>query len=590
MESKTNISVKNTLGQRVTSNMQLGDSNGFASGDILDANATVKVIKDSVAEIVGTAPEDLDTIAEVAEKIQDLDIDTKTLPTGHTAATIGNAVVFENDVKIEGGQLEVDGDVFVENGDFTVDATSFEINGGKSSIAGGDLQLQISGGTNGTRVYGPVTLDNRIDYAGNLVSTIYIDESNNKVTITGDIACGMSNGEPKRKQEPDSNMLILDLKDPKKNVISWIRLNTKVYQCYYNGHDDILWCDPRTDKDNDRITTVIQDHPQLRFVGSFIKLPQFWYRCTRDAKTRIVRLDFTHDYSIIDSSWNEWDGNQFIGRYLASSETMESVATESGVNPIFFGSYKDAQDAATNIGKGFSVLTYNMHKILEILFYATYGVADSSNVLASGDPAYMLEFPYKTKYILFNDWLDYSKDLMDRIGVNSFMGVVSHVTEEGEFICGIHSPSAEMQGNDCSVWITEGIDGGRYFEISHNAVGGIVTSKAWNKYADVLPIQSSGDIKNDAGYATIFPIAGGDGTAGWETIGNLGMCTSDTPDCYARLCYCGAWVDLDHSNAFDLYSTENVRSKTDEAIAAAINDLNIKITQLELRVDNLTNS
>lgn len=46
MKRKTNISVQDNLGTRVKSNMIVGEKhNGYLSGDILDANAIIDVIK-----------------------------------------------------------------------------------------------------------------------------------------------------------------------------------------------------------------------------------------------------------------------------------------------------------------------------------------------------------------------------------------------------------------------------------------------------------------------------------------------------------------------------------------------------------------
>lgn len=42
MKRKTNISVRDNLGARITADMIVGkDNNGYRSGDILDANAVV---------------------------------------------------------------------------------------------------------------------------------------------------------------------------------------------------------------------------------------------------------------------------------------------------------------------------------------------------------------------------------------------------------------------------------------------------------------------------------------------------------------------------------------------------------------------
>lgn len=65
--------------------MVVGDTaNGFIRGDLMDANAIVELVNNSgvnvdqdaiekaVADIIGTAPENLDTIEEVAETLIDM--------------------------------------------------------------------------------------------------------------------------------------------------------------------------------------------------------------------------------------------------------------------------------------------------------------------------------------------------------------------------------------------------------------------------------------------------------------------------------------------------------------------------------------
>lgn len=48
MKRKTNISVKNAQGYYVTAYMEVGPDSGYTSGDILDANATVQLIGQSL--------------------------------------------------------------------------------------------------------------------------------------------------------------------------------------------------------------------------------------------------------------------------------------------------------------------------------------------------------------------------------------------------------------------------------------------------------------------------------------------------------------------------------------------------------------
>ena len=68
MKRKTNISVQDNRGIRVTSNMIVGQKDeGFSSGDLLDANATLETVNQKIADLVNLAPETLDTLGEIDE-------------------------------------------------------------------------------------------------------------------------------------------------------------------------------------------------------------------------------------------------------------------------------------------------------------------------------------------------------------------------------------------------------------------------------------------------------------------------------------------------------------------------------------------
>lgn len=67
-KNKTNISVIDNTGLRRNSNVIVGKtSNGYTSGDILDANAIKDVVNEAVATVVDSAPEALDTLKEIAD-------------------------------------------------------------------------------------------------------------------------------------------------------------------------------------------------------------------------------------------------------------------------------------------------------------------------------------------------------------------------------------------------------------------------------------------------------------------------------------------------------------------------------------------
>lgn len=72
MKNKTNISVKNILGQKVTPSIELGHSEGYVSGDLLDANATLALIKQKIDEVINGASSAADTLKEIEDIIYQL--------------------------------------------------------------------------------------------------------------------------------------------------------------------------------------------------------------------------------------------------------------------------------------------------------------------------------------------------------------------------------------------------------------------------------------------------------------------------------------------------------------------------------------
>ena len=97
----------------------VGDvSNGFIRGDLMDANAIVDLvnsgdaidqdaIKQAVAEVIGTAPENLDTLGEVAETLTDMQDATKQGSLAYKIAAI-NAQLDETSPSSTIGKIKTD--------------------------------------------------------------------------------------------------------------------------------------------------------------------------------------------------------------------------------------------------------------------------------------------------------------------------------------------------------------------------------------------------------------------------------------------------------------------------------------------------
>ena len=176
--------------------------------------------------------------------------------------------------------------------------------------------------------------------------------------------------------------------------IEWLRNNSKLYVGKY-------------DQDLKTMLVMSLDAAEDNYDGwnsdddknQYMKLPKFWYKCV-DTEVG-CDISFTHDESLVDDSWNLWDGNTFIGCYKAglagdgdnvdtftqngSHTTTDVVFTSHyGSKPSTWFSWNDARTITRNMGDGFSMVTYDAHKIMEILFYAYYREVDSQLICGTG--------------------------------------------------------------------------------------------------------------------------------------------------------------------------------------------------------------
>ena len=88
MKNKTNVSVKDIRGVRITPYMELGENHGHVSGDLLDANATTALVEKKISEVVGGASSAFDTLKEIETIInskQDSIVDLQTIREGAAA-------------------------------------------------------------------------------------------------------------------------------------------------------------------------------------------------------------------------------------------------------------------------------------------------------------------------------------------------------------------------------------------------------------------------------------------------------------------------------------------------------------------------
>lgn len=230
----------------------------------------------------------------------------------------------------------------------------------------------------------------------NHISSIYIDQSYTvdplHVLVTGDIAV----------EKDDNGNVIIDAnmpvtKSPDVNVISWIREHTDLVCRRYDYDLGVMRIKPATDGDN-RIENIC------------MRLPKFWWKSTMIDDDH-CQVDFCNEEKYVDDSWHCWEGNTLIDSRkitaISINDNMDITdaieddflingsgnrpndygiahgkLSVSSVNlvPIINVSQKEFKKASRDTCPNLSLITYESHKIMALLFYAFYGDVDAQKI------------------------------------------------------------------------------------------------------------------------------------------------------------------------------------------------------------------
>lgn len=262
----------------------------------------------------------------------------------------------------------------------------------------------------GKTVLGDLT---KLDSPSNHISTIIIDQSYTvdplHVLVTGDIAV-----------EKDSNgdVIYRDgvpvTKSPDVNVISWIREHTDLLCRRYNYDLGVMRIKPATDEDVNKENICM-------------RLPKFWWKSTMIDDDH-CKVDFCHEEKYVDDSWHCWEGNTLIDvekinclidggpnsdtdsgrleRWMDAHDNQNRPNDYNGINndsftvssintddetPIINVSQKEFKLCSRNTCPNLSLITYESHQIMVLLFYAFYGDVDAQKICGkSSDDGYAI--------------------------------------------------------------------------------------------------------------------------------------------------------------------------------------------------------
>lgn len=166
------------------------------------------------------------------------------------------------------------------------------------------------------------------------------------------------------------------------NNIDYIRKQATLYLGKYeNGK---MKLSPISDEDKRILKSGISIEKYLTETNKkdydvWLKLPTFLYKCEsindeQNGIHYINKLTICSDDSYINEedkkNWNKWDGNTLIGVYKASlvDNNLHSLPNEI---PVTDKSQKQFKELSRNRGDGFRLITYDVHKILALLFFTT---------------------------------------------------------------------------------------------------------------------------------------------------------------------------------------------------------------------------
>ena len=195
--------------------------------------------------------------------------------------------------------------------------------------------------------------------AENMTDTIYLDftKTSPSQIVTGDI-----NGD----------------------VIKWIRNNSHRYLAKKTDEGKMTICQ-LADGDG---TVFAGDGSSAARDGSqgdvMVHIPRFFYH-VQELSADKWEIDFS--LVKVSEEWQEYDGKQLIGAYEAYVDGGK-VYSRSGVDSTGNVSQANFKTYARARGNGYSIVTWEQHCVMTILYYAEYGNTNCQATIGSGTDSY----------------------------------------------------------------------------------------------------------------------------------------------------------------------------------------------------------
>lgn len=170
--------------------------------------------------------------------------------------------------------------------------------------------------------------------------------------------------------------------DADHDMFQWIKANTHHYVTQYDSTSDTLKCAQLSDADRTKYADDT-DAP-ITTVGNnvFGKLPHFWFK-VKNMDNDEIKILIAKDNTYIDSTWQEWDDNRFLGTYKGYVENSKLYSV-SGKTPTGSVTANNFKAYAKSDSKHFSLITWEWHCMMQLLFWGMYKNTNSKAILGSG--------------------------------------------------------------------------------------------------------------------------------------------------------------------------------------------------------------
>jgi hypothetical protein len=231
------------------------------------------------------------------------------------------------------------------------------------------------------------------------------------------------------------------------------------------------------DSDTTKFADTLEEAPISTSGDVFVYIPKFWTKCTSTDSDH-----FTYEVAIHekpDDDWIEW-GDTFIGAYDGYVNDNK-LYSRSGFLVSSGNTQELMKKYSRNRGNGYSLITYQQHCLIALLFYFYYGNTDSDSVLYS--------------YVNFNEEVGETNSLGmtdtclgNGFEINNFWGIENIFGGIGEYIDNVQLSAY--------TWTVRDYEGNVIRKLSKRETyypdGGYITKLAFGDYFDMFPLSLSG--------------------------------------------------------------------------------------------------